>query len=188
MISSSPERYVSLSSGRVAESRPIKGTRPRGDTPQEDARIRRELAASVKDRAENVMIVDLVRNDLGRVCKFGTVQVPELMLVEPYATVFQMVSTVRGELADGTRVNGVVELRHALMSRPGMLASAFTEKMMVYALGRGVDFRDMPEVRAIVSKAAAGNYRFRDVVMGIVESRPFRMKPAREAGAIAGKL
>jgi para-aminobenzoate synthetase component I len=100
VISSSPERYVSLSSGRVAESRPIKGTRPRGDTPQEDAQIRRELAASVKDRAENVMIVDLVRNDLGRVCKFGTVQVPELMLVEPYATVFQMVSTVRGELCD----------------------------------------------------------------------------------------
>ncbi|HEY2839024.1 MAG TPA: aminodeoxychorismate synthase component I, partial [Pirellulales bacterium] len=101
VISSSPERYVSLSSGRVAESRPIKGTRARGATPRDDARIRRELASSVKDRAENVMIVDLVRNDLGRVCKFGTVQVPELMVVEPYATVFQMVSTVRGELADG---------------------------------------------------------------------------------------
>jgi len=101
VISSSPERYVSLSSGRVAESRPIKGTRPRGDTPQEDQKICRELATSIKDRAENVMIVDLVRNDLGRVCKFGTVQVPELMVVEQYATVFQMVSTVQGDLVDG---------------------------------------------------------------------------------------
>lgn len=101
VISSSPERYISLGVDRVAESRPIKGTRRRGESAEEDEAIYQELFSSVKDRAENVMIVDLVRNDFGRVCKFGSVHVPELMIVEPYATVFQMVSTIRGELDDG---------------------------------------------------------------------------------------
>ena len=100
VISSSPERYMSLDADGRAESRPIKGTRRRGATAEDDATIRRDLASSAKDQAENVMIVDLVRNDLGRVCKFGTIHVPELMVVEPYATVFQLVSTIRGELED----------------------------------------------------------------------------------------
>jgi aminodeoxychorismate synthase component I len=100
VISSSPERYARLTEDRIAESRPIKGTRRRGATTEDDDAIRRGLAAATKDRAENVMIVDLVRNDLGRVCKLGTIHVPELMVVEPYATVFQLVSTIRGELED----------------------------------------------------------------------------------------
>jgi para-aminobenzoate synthetase component 1 len=101
LVGSSPERFLRVGAGRWAESRPIKGTRPRGADPGEDRRRSRALAESAKDRAENLMIVDLVRNDLGRVCEVGSVHVPELFAIEPYQTVFQLVSTVRGRLARG---------------------------------------------------------------------------------------
>jgi para-aminobenzoate synthetase component 1 len=101
ILSSSPERFLEVDLSRRVESRPIKGTRPRGENELEDVRLEEELATSKKDRAENLMIVDLVRNDLGRVCTPGTIEVPELMAVEAYAAVFQMVSTVTGTLAPG---------------------------------------------------------------------------------------
>jgi para-aminobenzoate synthetase component 1 len=97
LLSASPERFLRVSSGR-AQSRPIKGTRPRGRTADEDRSLQLALMASEKDRCENVMIVDLVRNDLGRVCRIGSVEVTEFLIIEPYATVFQLVSTIEGEL------------------------------------------------------------------------------------------
>jgi len=100
VLSSSPERFVTVS-GREAVTQPIKGTRRRRGDPAEDARVREDLAASAKDRAENVMIVDLLRNDFGRVCEPGSVAAPRLCELESFATVHHLVSTVTGRLADG---------------------------------------------------------------------------------------
>jgi para-aminobenzoate synthetase component I len=109
IVSASPERFLKLSDGHV-ETRPIKGTRPRGASPAEDEAFKRELAASEKDRAENLMIVDLLRNDLSRVCRDKTVQVPVFFGLETYATVHHLVSVVTGELVPG---KGAIDLLRA---------------------------------------------------------------------------
>jgi len=100
IVSASPERFLRIS-GRKVQTRPIKGTRPRGRDDLEDKRLARELLESEKDRAELIMIVDLERNDLGRVCEYGSVMVPKLITLETYPTVFHLVSTVEGVLKEG---------------------------------------------------------------------------------------
>jgi para-aminobenzoate synthetase component 1 len=108
ILCSSPERLVGVSASGEIETRPIKGTRPRVSDPAADRHRAEALAASPKDRAENTMIVDVARNDLGRVCLTGSVEVPELCVVESYASVHHLVSTVRGQLAPGVTPGDVI--------------------------------------------------------------------------------
>jgi para-aminobenzoate synthetase component I len=109
VASASPERFLKVTAGEV-ETRPIKGTRPCGTTPEEDEVRQRELLESAKDRAENVMIVDLLRNDLGRVCAYGSVRVEAVCRLETYRYVHHLVSEVRGRLREG---RGPVDLLRA---------------------------------------------------------------------------
>jgi len=100
IVSASPERFLKVQ-GSLVETRPIKGTRPRDRDSVEDQRLAQELTHSIKDRAENVMIVDLERNDLGRVCRYGTIKVTELAILETFPTVFHLTSTIVGRLHRG---------------------------------------------------------------------------------------
>jgi anthranilate synthase component 1 len=99
LVGSSPELLVRVAGGRVTV-RPIAGTRPRGLTPEDDERLSAELLVDEKERAEHVMLVDLGRNDVGRIAKYGTVEVTDLMVVERYSHVFHIVSQVEGQIAD----------------------------------------------------------------------------------------
>ncbi|MEA3305698.1 MAG: aminodeoxychorismate synthase component I [Candidatus Omnitrophota bacterium] len=103
IVSSSPERFIKIN-GRYIETRPIKGTRPRNIDRNEDLRLKEELLSSVKDKAEHVMIVDLERNDMGRICEYGSIAPSEFAIPETYSTVHHLTSTVTGILREGTDV------------------------------------------------------------------------------------
>ncbi|MEP6923633.1 MAG: aminodeoxychorismate synthase component I [Pyrinomonadaceae bacterium] len=115
VVSASPERFFKVQSpkskaqGRIITTSPIKGTRRRGKTPEEDLLLRRELEQSSKDKAENVMIVDLLRNDLGRVCEFGSVKAEKLFEIEEHPTLFHLVSSVRGCLRKNAEISDLLK-------------------------------------------------------------------------------
>ena len=108
ILSNSPERFIKCIDGKL-ETRPIKGTRPRGKNKEEDLKLQEELRNSEKDKAELLMIVDLQRNDIGRISKIGSVKVPELFVIEPYANVNHLVATVVGELDDNKDAVDVIK-------------------------------------------------------------------------------
>jgi aminodeoxychorismate synthase component I len=130
VLSASPERFLAVAADGRVESCPIKGTRRRGRDPADDAVERNELATSEKDRAENTMIVDLVRSDLGRVCAYGSVQVPQYGVVETYPAVFQLVSTVCGRLRPGA---GLAALLRATFPGGSMTGAPKIEAMKIAA-------------------------------------------------------
>ncbi len=125
VISGSPELFLGLKHDKIL-SKPMKGTRKRSEHPRMDRRLRQQLKESEKDRAENTMIVDLMRNDLGRFCEFGSVEVPRLYVVEAYDTVYQMVSHVTGRVRNSTPMSEIIRASFP----PGSITGAPKKRAM----------------------------------------------------------
>jgi para-aminobenzoate synthetase component 1 len=130
VVSNSPERFIRIDADGLIEARPIKGTRPRGAEPRLDAALAAQLLADPKDRAENLMIVDLMRNDLSRVCRPGTVRAPRLFALESFANVHHLVSTVTGRLRPGV---GPAEVLKAVFPAGSITGAPKVQAMKVIA-------------------------------------------------------
>lgn len=138
ILSSSPERFIRIDSDGVIETRPIKGTRPRGATLEEDQRLAEELQNSAKDRAELTMIIDLERNDLGRICEYGSVRVKDLIRLEKYPTVWHLVSTVCGNLKPGLNASEILKAIYpggSITGAPKIRAMEIIEELEPYKRG-----------------------------------------------------
>jgi len=167
VVSASPERFLHLS-GECVETRPIKGTSPRGWTPRHDSALGEALFESEKDRAENVMIVDLLRNDLSKVCRDHTVEVPELCQIERYATVHHLVSTVVGRLRPGL---GPVDLLRATWPGGSITGAPKVRAMEIIA--------ELEPTRRSVYTGSVGYFSFGGAVDTNIAIRTFIVKQGR---------
>jgi len=131
ILCNSPERFLRLEN-KTAEMRPIKGTIKRGKNSKEDKKLEEKLKSSIKNQAENIMIVDLIRNDLGKVCKFGSVKVIDLFKIEKYTSLFQMVSTIKGELQGNKDIFDLIDASFpggSMTGAPKKRAMKYIEKL-----------------------------------------------------------
>jgi para-aminobenzoate synthetase component 1 len=167
IVSASPERFLRLS-GECVETRPIKGTSPRGWSPRHDSAIGLALFESEKDRAENVMIVDLLRNDLSKVCRDHTVEVPELCQIERYATVHHLVSTVVGRLRSGL---GAIDLLRATWPGGSITGAPKVRAMEIIA--------ELEPTRRNVYTGSVGYFSFGGAVDTNIAIRTFIVKRGR---------
>ncbi len=138
ILSSSPERFIRIQPSGKIETRPIKGTRPRGKSPSDDQKQAVELQSSSKDRAELTMIIDLERNDLGRICEFGTVRVRDLIALEKYPTVWHLASTITGQLLKGLKPSDILQAVFpggSITGAPKIRAMEIIEEMEPYKRG-----------------------------------------------------
>ncbi len=177
IVSASPERFLRLRDDRIAESSPIKGTRPRGRDAHEDARLAHDLSTAAKDRAENTMIVDVVRNDLGRVARYGTVEVTGFCTVERHPTVHQLVSTIQGTLREGADALDLLRAAFppaSMTGAPKIRAMEILEDLEpvergVYAGGLGyLDATGMMDLSVVIRAAVVRDGRVSFSVGGAV--------------------
>ena len=197
LVSASPEDFLSYDPAtRRVVTRPIKGTRPRGAGPEEDARLAAELASSAKDRAENVMIVDMERSDLGRVARYGSVKTTGLWEIEEHPNVFQMVSTVEAELDEG---RDVVDLLRAtfpggsITGAPKVRAMEIIEELEphrrgIYSGAAGfIDFRGNMDLNIVIrSFVVAGSKAYFHAGGGIVADSDPEMEYQETLDKISG--
>ena len=138
ILCSSPERFIRIQTDGQIETRPIKGTRPRGKSPADDQSLANELQSSPKDRAELTMIIDLERNDLGRICEFGTVKVPDLIKLEKYPTVWHLASTITGQLRRDLEPSDIIQAVFpggSITGAPKIRAMEIIEELELYKRG-----------------------------------------------------